>query len=763
MIGLLNFFEFDISDSKKNIQMNSTRSKYLSIVTCVRRVQDDPTWIHRLCLYVQNLISYSQSYDLKAELIIVDWNPFPSSERIAEVLTWIPNPSSLEIKVIEVPGEVHTQIQNSDQINFYQYIGVNVGIRRAIGQFVLITSIDLLFSESIVEFLAAKNLDPQSYYRANRYDVQLKILSPTLSLAEQIQCCEENIIRIHTIDGTKEIQASDDRSREVSITKALDDANTVLKSQNQKPHTTASGDFMLMAREAWISLKGYPEIPKSQLYIDGLIVYMASVSGLQQVVLPDPSMRVYHLDHQGTWIADRPNEKLKLGINYQTEYLPWCRQMIQDRKPLDLNSPDWGLARESLPELTIPKIGEKDPVENRLPHTPLWVDLGCGSRKASGYIGVDIVNCPGVDIVADLTQKLPFEDSSVERIKAHDIIEHLPDKLQTMNEIWRIGKPGAKVEILVPSTDGRGAFQDPTHVSFWNINSFFYYCIDYPNYYELGQRYGFKGSFKVLKLENLKKEHEVVYVSAELEVVKSEPLQEIEPTLTGSEGNQSEQMISALEKYQRRLYYRDQTPQSLSKLTELVREHQPTKIIELGSLFGLSLRTWLSTNTQAEIIAIDLSFRYLHLSQKIIPIDLSRVKLLEQDILKTDFSQLWTPQDKVLLYIDAHDQPNVPIMNYLLNHAVPILPRGSIVVVDDLWYSPETLSQKNAQEVVETVVAQGLDPLHPLEVSYAPYWEGGSFLGFLEVIPLLEWINQHQIKLNFSPQIKSVSFKWLPN
>lgn len=29
--------------------------------------------------------------------------------------------------------------------------------------------------------------------------------------------------------------------------------------------------------------------------------------------------------------------------------------------------------------------------------------------------------------------------------------------------------------IEVPSTDGRGAWQDPTHVSFWNENSFWYY------------------------------------------------------------------------------------------------------------------------------------------------------------------------------------------------------------------------------------------------------------------------------------------------
>jgi hypothetical protein len=28
---------------------------------------------------------------------------------------------------------------------------------------------------------------------------------------------------------------------------------------------------------------------------------------------------------------------------------------------------------------------------------------------------------------------------------------------------------------MTPSTDGRGAFQDPTHVAFYNENSFWYY------------------------------------------------------------------------------------------------------------------------------------------------------------------------------------------------------------------------------------------------------------------------------------------------
>jgi hypothetical protein len=44
-----------------------------------------------------------------------------------------------------------------------------------------------------------------------------------------------------------------------------------------------------------------------------------------------------------------------------------------------------------------------------------------------------------------------------------------------MKEIWRVCTDGALVDILVPSTDGRGAWQDLTHISWWNQNSFGYW------------------------------------------------------------------------------------------------------------------------------------------------------------------------------------------------------------------------------------------------------------------------------------------------
>ena len=60
-------------------------------------------------------------------------------------------------------------------------------------------------------------------------------------------------------------------------------------------------------------------------------------------------------------------------------------------------------------------------------------------------------------------------------IRAVDFLEHVPDKVAVFNELYRVLAPNGLLLSLTPSTDGRGAFQDPTHVAFYNENSFWYY------------------------------------------------------------------------------------------------------------------------------------------------------------------------------------------------------------------------------------------------------------------------------------------------
>jgi glycosyltransferase involved in cell wall biosynthesis/predicted SAM-dependent methyltransferase len=113
-------------------------------------------------------------------------------------------------------------------------------------------------------------------------------------------------------------------------------------------------------------------------------------------------------------------------------------------------------------------------------------DLGSAIVGRQGWKTVDMVqedldngedgkNAVKVDVIADLRERWPWEDGSVAAFRASDFLEHLPDKAHTMSEIWRCLRPGGWLLSCTPSTDGRGAFQDPTHQSYWNQNAFWYF------------------------------------------------------------------------------------------------------------------------------------------------------------------------------------------------------------------------------------------------------------------------------------------------
>ncbi|MDQ0959496.1 glycosyltransferase involved in cell wall biosynthesis [Streptomyces sp. B4I13] len=108
----------------------------------------------------------------------------------------------------------------------------------------------------------------------------------------------------------------------------------------------------------------------------------------------------------------------------------------------------------------------------------LALDLGAAHRKPPGYLGVDQYPGEGVDIVATLPGRLDLPDDSVGLMRAVDFLEHVPAKIPLINELYRLLAPGGMLLSTTPSSDGRGAYQDPTHVAYYNENSFWYYTDD---------------------------------------------------------------------------------------------------------------------------------------------------------------------------------------------------------------------------------------------------------------------------------------------
>ena len=103
------------------------------------------------------------------------------------------------------------------------------------------------------------------------------------------------------------------------------------------------------------------------------------------------------------------------------------------------------------------------------------LDLGCGTRKREGAIGVDKI--PSVaDILHDLDCfPYPFEDSSFDEIHLDNVLEHLADVIRTLEELYRIGKPGGLVVVHVPYFRAKWAYIDPTHRHFFTTESFTYF------------------------------------------------------------------------------------------------------------------------------------------------------------------------------------------------------------------------------------------------------------------------------------------------
>jgi len=108
------------------------------------------------------------------------------------------------------------------------------------------------------------------------------------------------------------------------------------------------------------------------------------------------------------------------------------------------------------------------------------VNLGSGHDIRDGYVNVDRMPLPGVDVVAELDDRdkvtLPFDDDSVDEFLAIDLVEHIVFPLPLFQELWRCARPGAKFETAMPYGTSDDAWEDPTHVRPWFLGSWRYLC-----------------------------------------------------------------------------------------------------------------------------------------------------------------------------------------------------------------------------------------------------------------------------------------------
>jgi hypothetical protein len=198
----------------ENVSTRNVEAPYLSVVVTARNDDHGGSLLRRMQVFVDAWINQAKRHQLPSELILVEWNPPPDRERLVTALRWPSDTGPCKVRVIEVPPEVHARYYHSTALALYQMIAKNVGIRRARGEFILATNIDIVFSDELMMFLAERRLEKGHMYRIDRTDVMsdVPVNDP---LDEQLAYCQQHVIRLCAREGIYPVTRDGFRQNEV--------------------------------------------------------------------------------------------------------------------------------------------------------------------------------------------------------------------------------------------------------------------------------------------------------------------------------------------------------------------------------------------------------------------------------------------------------------------------------------------------------------------------------------------------------------------
>lgn len=365
-------------------------SPYLSVVAVSRNDDHGGDPLRRTQLFINSLAWQAEHYTLPTELVLVDWNPPGGKPGLAEILTFPTNPY-FSARVIIVPPVLHAGFRHGDRLPLFQMIGKNVGIRRARGEFVLATNIDILLDDTLFARIARKDLDPKRIYRVDRYDV-LNTLPDESHEAQQSFCRKFNnqIRRNHRVQPLLYAALQEKESYESTrLLKAkdkfpwaeftLEKDSSVVVAKAGMPleylHTNACGDFTLLHRDTWTALRGYGEFEAYSMHIDSIGCFQAYLTGYTEACLLPPLV-CYHIEHApgSGWTPEEGHVLFKRICKTGIPFIDWniinntLVQSMRRESHFHFNDERWGLWDFQLEEIVF-QIQGKTRIPLVLSHT----------------------------------------------------------------------------------------------------------------------------------------------------------------------------------------------------------------------------------------------------------------------------------------------------------------------------------------------------------------------------------------------------------
>ena len=101
------------------------------------------------------------------------------------------------------------------------------------------------------------------------------------------------------------------------------------------------------------------------------------------------------------------------------------------------------------------------------------LDVGCGWNKTPGAIGIDSNPKSHADVIHDLgVVPYPFAENEFDEVVCRHVAEHVPDVMAFVTELYRITRPGGRINIVTPHYSNPDWATDPTHKNHFNSYTF---------------------------------------------------------------------------------------------------------------------------------------------------------------------------------------------------------------------------------------------------------------------------------------------------
>ena len=329
-------------------------SPRLSVVVATRNDDHGGNPLQRTQAMVNALGRQHRRLGPDVELIVVEWNPPPDRPPLRDAMQWSAAPPT---RVITVPAAVHGRYEHAAALPLFQMIAKNVGIRRARGDFVLATNIDILLSDELAAWLASGAIPARRMVRVDRLDVPAE--GAAMSADEVLAWCRANVIRANERMGTRDLRTGGLHRvyKPTTWRDVLTSVGLRRPTTHTRLHTNACGDFTLLPRAGWEAIRGYAELAMYSMHLDSVACHAAHHAGFRELVLRPP-LACYHLEHApGSGFAPEHQRELdqrlaQSGVpqlEHRT-FAQWALQMRTRRTAMRFNGDDWGLAQEALPE-----------------------------------------------------------------------------------------------------------------------------------------------------------------------------------------------------------------------------------------------------------------------------------------------------------------------------------------------------------------------------------------------------------------------------